>query len=72
MRKFLAKKWTAWELEKPKFVTKTFVAKIHDDMLPERVLAERTRVGRQRSSNAELLLGAKEEEKEDDESDVAP
>jgi len=71
VRKFLAEKWTAWEQEKPKWFTKAFIAKIHDDMLPERGLAERRRGGRRRSSNVELLLGAKEEEEEnEDESDV--
>jgi len=34
-------------------------------MLPERVLAERRRGGRRMSSNAELLLGQKEDGKED-------
>jgi len=71
VRKFLAEKWTAWEQEKPAWFTKAFIAKLHDDMLPERVLAERRRGGRRRSSNVELLLGAKEEEEEkEDESDV--
>ena len=66
MRKFLAEKWTAWEEEKPTFFTKTWIAKLHDDMLPERVMAERRRSGRRRSSIAEVLLGAKEEEEEDE------
>jgi len=66
MLKFLAEKWTAWEEEKPKFFTKAWIAKLHDDMLPERVLAERRRGGRRRSSNVELLLGAKENGKEDE------
>ena len=56
IRKFVAEKWTAWEQEKPKW--------FHKDMLPERVLAERRRCGRRRSSKAELLLGVKEEESE--------
>ena len=71
LRKFLAEKWTAWEQEKPKWFDKAWIAQLHDDMLPERVLAERRRGGRRRSSNAELLLGAKEE-KEDESDDVAP
>ena len=67
MRKFLAEKWTAWEEEKPTFFTKTtWIAKLHDDMLPERVVAERRRSGRRRRSIAEVLLGAKEEEEEDE------
>jgi len=66
LRKFLAEKWTAWEEEKPTFFTKTWIAKLHDDMLPERVMAERRRSGRRRSSIAEVLLGAKEEEEEDE------
>ena len=73
VRKFFAEKWTAWEQEEPAFFDKAFIASLHDDMLPERVLAERRRGGRRRSSNVELLLGAKEEEEEkEDESDVAP
>jgi len=66
IRRFLAEKWTAWEQEKPKWFDKAWIAKIDDDMLPERVLAERRRGGRRRSSNAELLLWAKEEEEEDE------
>ena len=66
MRKFLAEKWTAWEEEKPKFFAKTWIAKLHRDMLPEHVVAERRRSGRRRSSIAEVLLGAKEEEEEDE------
>ena len=67
MRKFLVEKWTSWEEEKPTFFTKTtWIAKLHDDMLPERVVAERRRSGRRRSSIAEVLLGAKEEEEEDE------
>jgi len=62
VRKFLAEKWTAWEQEKPKFFTKAWIARLHDDMLPERMLAERRRGGRRRSSIAEMLRGAKEEE----------
>ena len=58
LRKFLAEKWTAWEEEKPTFFTKTWIAKLHDDMLPERVVAERRRSGRRRSSIAFVLLGA--------------
>jgi len=73
VRNFFAEKWTAWEEEKPKFFTKAWSAKLHDDMLPERVLAERRRGGRQKSSIAEMLSGAKEdEEEEEDEIDVAP
>ena len=69
--KFLAEKWAAWEQEKPKWFDKVWIAKLHDDMLPERGLAERRRGGRRRSSIAEMLLGAKEcEEEEEDESDV--
>ena len=64
LRKFLAEKGIAWEEEKPTFFTKTWIAKLHDEMLPERVVAERRRSG----SIAEVLLGAKEEE-EDDESE---
>jgi len=67
IRKFLAEKWTAWEQEKPKFFTKAWIANLHDDMLPEGVLAERRRGSRRRSSNAELLLGANEEENESSE-----
>jgi len=71
LRKFLAEKWTAWEQEKPKWFDKAWIAQLHDDMLPERVLAERRRGDRRRSSIAELLLGTKEEEEEkEDESDV--
>ena len=71
IREFLAKEWTAWEQEKPKFFTKVWITNLHDDMLPERVLAERRRGGRRRSSNAELMLRTKEEEEEkEDESDV--
>jgi len=71
LRKFLAEKWTVWEQEEPAFFDKAFIATLHDDMLPERVLAERRRGGRRWSSNVELLLGAKEEEEEkEDESDV--
>ena len=67
MRKFLAEKWTAWEEEKPTFFTKTtWIAKLNDDMLPERVVAERRRSGRRMSSIAEVLLRAKEEEEEDE------
>jgi len=70
-RKFLAEKWAAWEQEKPKWFDKAWIAKLHDDMLPERVLAERRRGGRRRSSIAEMLIGAREEEEEkEDESDV--
>jgi len=59
LRKFLAEKWTAWEEEKPTFFTKTaWIAKLHDYMLPERVVAERRRSGRRRSSIAFVLLGA--------------
>ena len=70
MRKFLAEMWEAWEQEKPKWFDKAWIAKLHDDMLPERVLAERRRGGRRRSSNAELLLGVKEQESEP--SEVTP
>jgi len=71
IRKFLAEKWTAWEEEKPKWFNKAWIAVLHDDILPERELAERRRGGRRRSSIAEVLLGAKEEEEEkEDESDV--
>ena len=66
MRKFLAEKGIAWEEEKPTFFTKTWIAKLHDEMLPERVVAERRRSGRRRSSIAEVLMGAKEEEEEDE------
>ena len=69
-RKFFAEKWTAWEQEKPKWFNKAFIASLHDDMLPERMLAERRRGGRRRSSNAELLLGVKEQESEP--SEVTP
>ena len=57
VRNFFAEKWTAWEEEKPKFFTKAWSAKLHDDMLPERVLAERRRGGRQKSSIVEMLSG---------------
>jgi len=71
--KLFAKKWTAWEQEKPEWFDKVWIAKLHDDMLPERVLVERRRGGRRRSSNVELLLGAKaDEDEKEDESDVAP
>jgi len=71
VRKFLAENWTAWEQEKPKWFNKAWIAVLHDDMIPELVLAERRRGGRRRSSIAQLLLGAKEEEEEkEDESDV--
>ena len=45
LHKFLAEKWTVWEQERPAFFDKAFIATLHDDMLPERVLAERRRGG---------------------------
>ena len=70
IRKFLAEKWTAWEQEKPKWFDNAWIASVHDDMLPERALAERRRGGRRRSSIAEVMFGANEdEEEEDDESE---
>jgi len=67
LRKLFAEKWTSWEQEKPKWFHKAWIAKIHDDMLPERVLAERRRCDRRRSSIAEVMFGAKEEEIESSE-----
>ena len=54
LRKFFAEKWTAWEQEKPKFFTKAWIAKLHDDMLPERVRTERR--GEEEAADGEAVL----------------
>ena len=72
VQKSLAAKWASWEREKPKFFTKVWISNLHDDMLPARVLAERGRSGRRRSSNTEAMFGAKEDEEEEEVESATP